>query len=346
MPAPRRCTTSKRRSPASSTASGSAAARFISALFRPRIDRILFAATKADHLHHSSHDRLEAVLRADGRPRRRPRRICRRRHRRGGARRRCAPPARPRSRAAARSCRRSSARRSPARPPWRDVSTARPRSRLFPGDLPTDPDELFKARVSRPLRMPRPTRPTTASCASGRRGWNSENGEEPALPHIRLDRAAPVPDRRPTAMSEKTPHRRPATFKLDDPSRDRHRRAGRQRAAPAARHVCMSRRSPTRRAICPVPIDAAAFPLRRGFRWGTLVLDRARRPGAARRGLGVTQPDRGSVCAQRGPRLPGGSHSAAAPALALIVIIAREAFGLVRTWRRSRNCIARGGGAA
>jgi predicted YcjX-like family ATPase len=32
-------------------------------LFRPRIDRILFAATKADHLHHSSHDRLEAVLR-------------------------------------------------------------------------------------------------------------------------------------------------------------------------------------------------------------------------------------------------------------------------------------------
>lgn len=35
----------------------------MSALFRPRIDRILFAATKADHLHHSSHDRLEAILR-------------------------------------------------------------------------------------------------------------------------------------------------------------------------------------------------------------------------------------------------------------------------------------------
>jgi uncharacterized protein len=32
-------------------------------MLRPRIDRILFAATKADHLHHSSHDRLEAVLR-------------------------------------------------------------------------------------------------------------------------------------------------------------------------------------------------------------------------------------------------------------------------------------------
>lgn len=34
----------------------------VSALFRPRIDRILFAATKADHLHHTSHDRLEAIL--------------------------------------------------------------------------------------------------------------------------------------------------------------------------------------------------------------------------------------------------------------------------------------------
>jgi len=35
---------------------------FASALMRPRIDRILFAATKADHLHHSSHDRLERIL--------------------------------------------------------------------------------------------------------------------------------------------------------------------------------------------------------------------------------------------------------------------------------------------
>jgi predicted YcjX-like family ATPase len=35
----------------------------LSTLFNPRIDRILFAATKADHLHRSSHDRLEAILR-------------------------------------------------------------------------------------------------------------------------------------------------------------------------------------------------------------------------------------------------------------------------------------------
>jgi len=34
----------------------------LSALFAPRIDRILFAATKADLLHHTSHDRLERIL--------------------------------------------------------------------------------------------------------------------------------------------------------------------------------------------------------------------------------------------------------------------------------------------
>lgn len=33
-----------------------------SSLVAPRIERILFAATKADHLHHRDHDRLEAIL--------------------------------------------------------------------------------------------------------------------------------------------------------------------------------------------------------------------------------------------------------------------------------------------
>ena len=32
-------------------------------MFAPRIDRVLFAATKADHLHHTNHDRLEAIVR-------------------------------------------------------------------------------------------------------------------------------------------------------------------------------------------------------------------------------------------------------------------------------------------
>jgi len=34
----------------------------ISTLIRPRIEKVLFAATKADHLHRLSHDRLEAIL--------------------------------------------------------------------------------------------------------------------------------------------------------------------------------------------------------------------------------------------------------------------------------------------
>jgi predicted YcjX-like family ATPase len=35
---------------------------WINTLFSPRADKILFAATKADQLHHSGHDRLEAIL--------------------------------------------------------------------------------------------------------------------------------------------------------------------------------------------------------------------------------------------------------------------------------------------
>lgn len=35
----------------------------LGAIFRPKIDKILFAATKADHLHNTSHDRLEGILR-------------------------------------------------------------------------------------------------------------------------------------------------------------------------------------------------------------------------------------------------------------------------------------------
>jgi predicted YcjX-like family ATPase len=34
----------------------------LSSIFKPRADRILFAATKADHLHHLQHDRLESIL--------------------------------------------------------------------------------------------------------------------------------------------------------------------------------------------------------------------------------------------------------------------------------------------
>ncbi len=35
----------------------------VSKLFSPRVDKVLFAATKADHIHHTEHRRLEAILR-------------------------------------------------------------------------------------------------------------------------------------------------------------------------------------------------------------------------------------------------------------------------------------------
>jgi predicted YcjX-like family ATPase len=37
---------------------------WLSSILPRRIDRLLFAATKADHLHHASHDKLEAVMRS------------------------------------------------------------------------------------------------------------------------------------------------------------------------------------------------------------------------------------------------------------------------------------------
>ena len=67
-------------------------------------------------------------------------------------------------------------------------------------------------------------------------------------------------------MSEKTPHRRPATFKLDDPGvvvmdpEDVGRPArGTVRITPDS--------DPS---LLPVPLDVPLVPVRRGFRWGTL----------------------------------------------------------------------------
>ena len=132
MPDPTRCAISKRALAAILDCFRVGRSTLFSSLFRPRIDRILFAATKADHLHHSSHDRLEAILarmvakrgrRAPTMPA--PRSTwsrsppCARRARRTVA-------ARPRQAAVDP---RHAGRRRERR--WRDASTARPRSRSF-----------------------------------------------------------------------------------------------------------------------------------------------------------------------------------------------------------------------
>jgi uncharacterized protein len=159
---------------------------FLSHLFRPRIDRILFAATKADHLHHSSHDRLEAVLR------------------------RIVAKAADRAEyagaaidvvalAAVRATREAQVQRgreklpsitgtpTPGEVANGETFDGETEVATFPGDLPNDPEELFQGGFRglssspsdkadfRFLRF-RPPR------------LEHEGGEEPALPHIRLDR--------------------------------------------------------------------------------------------------------------------------------------------------------------
>jgi hypothetical protein len=160
----------------------------LSSLFRPRIDRILFAATKADHLHHLSHDRLEAVLR------------------------RAVSGAVARAEqtgaeidvvalAAVRATREALVARgrdklpsilgtpAPGETANGETFDGNTEVATFPGDLPADPEELFNGTGFRGLS-------STAADNSDFRFLRfrppllEQDGEgEPALPHIRLDRA-------------------------------------------------------------------------------------------------------------------------------------------------------------
>lgn len=163
---------------------------WLGSMFRPRIDRILFAATKADHLHHTSHDRLERILA----------RITERAIARAeftGARIDVV------ALAAVRATREATVRRGRDTLPsilgvplageaaGEEVFDGDTEAAMFPGDLPDDPAALFadeggafKGLASaaaadtdyRFLRFrPPPPEP-------------SESGS-PTLPHIRLDRA-------------------------------------------------------------------------------------------------------------------------------------------------------------
>src|SRR6266481_9636066 len=126
-------------------------------------------------------------------------------------------------------------------------------------------------------------------------------------------------------MSEKTHHRRPATFKLDDPGvivmdpDD----AGR----PARGTVQV--RPEADPALLPVPIDAPLLPVRRGFRWGTLFW--AATGGLVLLGLGLGVVNLIEDLFARSESLGLlGLVLAVAAAVALIVVIAREAMGLAR----------------
>ena len=161
---------------------------FLSNLFRPRIDRILFAATKADHLHHSSHDRLEAVLRRSGRQGCRARRIYRCRDRRGGAGRRARHPRGHGRSAAGTNCPRSWGRPRPARSPMARPLTATPRSLPFRATFPAIPRRCSRANFAA-CPAPAPKQADFRFLRFRPPQLERDGADEPALPHIRLDRA-------------------------------------------------------------------------------------------------------------------------------------------------------------
>ena len=162
---------------------------FLSSLFRPRIDRILFAATKADHLHHSSHDRLEAVLR------------------------RTVAGAVTRAEdtgalidvvalAAVRATREAMVARgrdklpsilgtpAPGEIAGGEAFDGTTEVATFPGDLPADPEQLFAGEGAfRGLSSASAEKTDFRFLRFRPPQLESVNAEAPTLPHIRLDRA-------------------------------------------------------------------------------------------------------------------------------------------------------------
>jgi putative membrane protein len=126
-------------------------------------------------------------------------------------------------------------------------------------------------------------------------------------------------------MSERSPHRKPATFKLDDPGvvvidpEDASRPArGTIQVTPEA--------DP---ALLPVPIEAPIIPARRGFRWGTLFWAATGGLVLLGLGLGVTRLIEDLFARSEGLGFTGLGFAGAA-ALAFAVVVAREALGLAR----------------
>jgi predicted YcjX-like family ATPase len=152
-----------------------------SSLFAPRIDRIVFAATKADHLHHKSHDRLEAIL-----ARLTERAIARAKF--AGA------EVKVQALAAIRATREGKARRNgevlpciagfplPGETLGRRRFDGSEEFAVFPGDLPADPEAALKRRPAgaEDVRIVRFRPPNPVLLPSG--------GYAP-FPNIRLDRA-------------------------------------------------------------------------------------------------------------------------------------------------------------
>ena len=126
-------------------------------------------------------------------------------------------------------------------------------------------------------------------------------------------------------MSEKTPHRRPATFKLGDPGVIVMDPDETGRPARGTVHVTPEA-DPV---LLPVPLDAPLLPVRRGFRWGTLFWSAVGGLVLLGSGLGIVNLIEDLFARNQTLGYVALAFAAAA-ALALAVVIGREAFGLAR----------------
>jgi putative membrane protein len=126
-------------------------------------------------------------------------------------------------------------------------------------------------------------------------------------------------------MSERSPHRRPATFKLDDPGVIVMDPDDASRPSRGAVHVTPEADP----ALLPVLIDAPLVPVQRGFRWGSVFWAAAGGLVLLGLGLGVAQLIDDLFARSESLGFVGLALAFVA-ALALTIVIAREALGLAR----------------
>ena len=126
-------------------------------------------------------------------------------------------------------------------------------------------------------------------------------------------------------MSERPQHRRPATFKLDDPAVVVMDPDDTSRPARGTIHVTPEADP----ALLPVPIEAPLLPARRGFRWGTLFWSATAGLVLLGTGLSITHLIEDLFARSESLGILGLGFAFIA-ALALVVVIAREALGLAR----------------
>ena len=126
-------------------------------------------------------------------------------------------------------------------------------------------------------------------------------------------------------MSERPRHRKPATFNLDDPGVTVIDPDDSSRPSRGAIQITPELEP----ALLPVPVEAPIVAARRGFRWGAVFW--AAVGGLILLGLGLSTTRLIEDLFARSEGLGYlGSAFALAAALALIVVVAREAFGLAR----------------